>query len=77
MKSAIFASKVVSNDAGHGRRHLFLLVTLLVLIAFAFADAGIVAWYAHKMSGLEIVTAAFAFVLVSLGAIVTIWELDR
>ena len=77
MKSAILASKVVSGTSGHGRRHLFLLITLLVLIAFALADAGIVAWYAQKMSGAEIVSAAFAFALVSLGAIVTIWELDR
>jgi hypothetical protein len=58
-------------------RHLAWLLSLLLLISFALTDAAVVALCAGLATGSEMAAGAMTFGLVSLGLIVTMWELDR
>jgi hypothetical protein len=49
----------------------------LILISFALTDAAIVGWCADVISVPEIFAAGIAFMMVSLGMIVTFWNLSR
>jgi hypothetical protein len=70
MKQSLHQSNGIS-------RHLLWLVIALLLAAFALADGPVVAWYAHTVTGAEILAGAITFALISLGAITTIWHFDR
>ena len=58
-------------------RHLLWLIGLLFVTFFALADTGIVVWCARLVSMSEILAYASAFALLSLGALVTLWQVER
>jgi hypothetical protein len=69
--------RTVTAAPGELKRHLSWLISLLLLISFAMTDAAIVTWSAGLVSTGEVVASAFTFALISLGLLITVWEMDR
>ncbi|HVW86236.1 MAG TPA: hypothetical protein VHB50_16225 [Bryobacteraceae bacterium] len=57
--------------------HLGRLALLLVVLTFILADTVIVAWYAMVLSSAELTAGVAAWLLLSAGALYTLWEMDR
>jgi hypothetical protein len=77
MELSLIATKSDTQMRERSGHYLAWLMAFLLLFSFALADAAVVAWMAQVVTAAEIVAGGFAFVLVSWGAIVTVWKFDR
>ena len=60
-----------------GNHHLaYWLTGIAALLAFALADVAAVALPAMVLSSGEVVAGALAFILIALGVLVTVWQLE-
>ena len=67
----------MNTSQGKSEPHLVWLIGLLFVAFFVLADAGIVMWCARLASTSEILAYAIAFALLSFGALVTLWQVER
>ncbi len=64
----------MNHVTNHHRTYWLLAIT--ILLAFAFADIAAIALAATAVSGSQLVAAAVAFVLISGGALFTVWRFE-
>ena len=56
---------------------LYWIAAILLLVGFGLGDTGIIIWCASFITFGQLVVFAFSFALISVGALVTIWQMRR
>jgi hypothetical protein len=77
MELSLKRQSVDSRIQARSGRHLAWLISFLLVLSLALTDAAVVAWLARVVNAAEILAGGFTFVVVSWGALVTIWQFGR